>query len=90
MSSTRQKWFLDKAEQSGFRVLEKSKELELDISSPVFHKFGKNGHEGTIVGVDFKGVLEVTNRQLFIRAFEKGIGRARSFGFGLLVIQPVL
>jgi CRISPR system Cascade subunit CasE len=83
------KWFLDKAEQNGFRVIEKPKEIELDIFPPVFHELGKNGYEGTIVGVDLQGMLEVTDGGLFKKAFEKGIGRARSFGFGLLVIQPI-
>lgn len=85
-------WFERKTAQNGFKIIQESPNFELDIASPVFYskqKLSKEGDTGTIIGVDFKGVLEVTDRQLFIRAFEKGIGRARSFGFGLLVIQPI-
>lgn len=89
-------WFLCKAKQSGFRVLEQRKseanDLELDVAPPIFYskqKLTKKGDSGTIVGVDFQGALEVTGHELFKNAFEKGIGRARSFGFGLLVIQPI-
>ncbi len=79
-------WLVGRAEQNGFRILEAP---ELDISPPVFHPLAKNGYEGTVVGVDFKGALEVTKRESFRAAFEKGLGRARSFGFGLLVVQPI-
>lgn len=79
-------WFLLKAKQNGFNVLEIP---ELEITPPVFHHLSKKGHEGTIVGVDFKGILEVVDRELFKKAFEQGIGRARSFGFGLLILKPI-
>lgn len=89
-------WFLRKAQKSGFRVLKRREDVdnsfELDIAPPVFYskqKLTKNGDNGTIVGVDFRGMLEVTDHGLFKKVFESGIGRARSFGFGLLVVQPV-
>lgn len=79
-------WFIKKSGQCGFRALDQPK---LDISPPVFHRLEKDGYNGTIIGVDFKGALEVTNRELFKTAFENGIGRARSFGFGLLILKPI-
>ncbi len=79
-------WFLLKAKQNGFNVLDIP---ELEIAPPVFHHLSKKGREGTIVSVDFKGALEVVDRGLFKKAFEQGIGRARSFGFGLLILKPI-
>lgn len=79
-------WFNRKAERCGFRILENP---PLNISPPTFHGLEAKDHNGTIVGVDFKGALEVTDRKSFKEAFEKGIGRARSFGFGLLVLRPI-
>jgi CRISPR system Cascade subunit CasE len=35
------------------------------------------------------GMLRVENRDLFIESFNKGIGRGRAFGFGLLQIEPL-
>ena len=35
------------------------------------------------------GMLCVENRNLFIESFNKGIGRGRAFGFGLLQIEPL-
>jgi CRISPR system Cascade subunit CasE len=39
--------------------------------------------------VEFEGVLTVTNPADFHRTFTLGIGSAKAFGFGLLVIAPV-
>jgi CRISPR system Cascade subunit CasE len=51
--------------------------------------FVKQGHRGKHIGVDFQGVLRVTDRAAFHYAFETGIGPAKAFGFGLLMLQPV-
>lgn len=44
---------------------------------------------GTLNVVDFDGVLQVTNRGAFESAFQNGIGSAKAFGCGLLVLQPL-
>lgn len=79
-------WFLQKGDQNGFCILE---EPSLDISPPVFNRFAKGRDEGTIIGVEFKGGLKVTDYGKFINAAKKGIGRARGFGFGMLVLRPI-
>ncbi len=79
-------WFYRKAVENGFKVLAAP---EINISPPVFHRFLQAGHQSTIVGVDFRGTLEVTDKPLFKKVCGQGIGRSRSFGFGLLVIQPI-
>lgn len=38
------------------------------------------------VGVEFTGLLQVTDTQRFAHALRNGIGRAKAFGFGLLFI----
>ena len=35
------------------------------------------------------GSLEVTNPQQFFDAFVQGIGSAKAFGFGMLLIKPL-
>lgn len=80
-------WFQQKEVQCGFHVLE---EPVLEISKPVFHKLHKKEHEGVVVGVEFKGALEVANREKFLKTIHEGIGRARGFGFGLLILKPIV
>ncbi|MBN1577054.1 MAG: type I-E CRISPR-associated protein Cas6/Cse3/CasE [Chitinispirillaceae bacterium] len=80
-------WFLHKGEQHGFRILD---EPELEISPPVFHKLYRKSDEGLLVGVEFKGCLEVTNKTEFIKVACEGLGRARGFGFGMIVLKPIL
>ena len=51
-----------------------------------FHKKENRGYHG---GVQFRGVLEVTDPVKFAQAHSKGIGSAKAFGFGLLLLAPV-
>lgn len=70
----------------GFKIVE-GKPLEiLPMVENYFRKRGQSGYHG---GVQFRGTLEVTDRQKFIETYESGIGSAKSFGFGLLLLAPV-
>lgn len=86
-------WILNKSKQYGFFILDNPR---LEISPPVFHRLYKEDkklqkeYEGEIVGVEFKGGLEVNDRESFMRTLRNGIGRARGFGFGMLVIKPIM
>lgn len=51
--------------------------------------FHKPGADGLHSAVEFNGVLEVTDPQLFRKTFATGIGSAKAFGFGLLVLAPI-
>jgi CRISPR system Cascade subunit CasE len=78
-------WIVKKAEQGGFVVDEES----LQISPPLNQPFYKNGKRGNHKRVEFQGVLKVTDPDQFKETFNKGIGSAKAFGFGLLVLQPI-
>lgn len=78
-------WLFRKAEQSGFVVDDDS----LRISPPINQPFRKNGKAGNHKRVEFQGVLSVTQPETFKETFKNGIGSAKAFGFGLLVLQPV-
>ena len=85
-----QQWMIRKSELSGFQT----DIAELAITAPrkeFFYKQGdgKSSQRGMHISVDFKGVLTVTNREAFIQAFQMGIGSAKAFGFGLLMLQPL-
>lgn len=70
----------------GFRVVE---EKPLEISPMVESHFRKKEHNAYHGGVQFRGILEVTDREKFIDTYHAGIGSAKGFGFGLLLLAPV-
>lgn len=77
-------WMLRKAEQGGF-------EVEVNKLRTIPHgpdRFQKKGQAGTHTAVEFQGVLTVTDAAKFHDTFTRGIGSAKAFGFGLLVIAP--
>jgi len=51
--------------------------------------FCKPGARGVHSAVDFQGVLQVTDGPKFRETFARGIGPAKAFGFGLLVLAPL-
>lgn len=69
----------------GFRVVE---ERPLEISPMVENHFRSKGDSAYHGGVQFRGVLEVTDRERFIETYHAGIGTAKGFGFGLLLLAP--
>lgn len=77
-------WLQRKASDSGFTIVE-APEIGF-CQDQVFRK--RNGH-GVHTGVRFRGVLEVTDPPRFEAAFYKGIGSAKGFGFGMLLLQPI-
>lgn len=70
----------------GFRIVE---EKPLEISPMVENYFRKNEHAAYHGGVQFRGILEVTDQKRFKQTYEAGIGSAKGFGFGLLLLAPV-
>lgn len=53
------------------------------------HYFIKGGSVGLHTGVEFQGLLRVTEPDKFRDAFARGIGSAKAFGFGMLVLAPL-
>ncbi len=80
------RWLAGKAQQHGFR-LDEAAPLAIDeIGS---HLFVRKAKTGTHFGVRFRGTLHVVDRERFIHAFHRGIGSAKAFGFGMLLLQPI-
>ncbi|MBQ9405638.1 MAG: type I-E CRISPR-associated protein Cas6/Cse3/CasE [Desulfovibrio sp.] len=81
------RWLKAKGVQHGF-CLEDAVPLAVDPAGR--HPFHRRGDEGLHVGVRFRGVLNVTDKERFADAFRHGIGSAKGFGFGMLILKPVL
>lgn len=79
-------WLDRKAEAGGFRI---RKDRPLEIGPMVENHFRKDGQSAYHGGVQFRGVLEVVDRDKFVETYHAGIGGAKSFGFGLLLLAPV-
>ncbi len=60
-----------------------------EASAPIKETFYKNGTKGVHSAVEFRGVLNVVDRQKFVDAYRRGIGSAKGFGFGLLLLKPL-
>jgi len=78
-------WLDRKAVAGGFRVDPAS----LVVGAPQTEVFNKNGRRGTHVAVDFQGILQVHDLPIFTESFQHGIGSAKGFGYGLLMLEPV-
>ena len=80
-------WFIDRASSSwGFSVSSHCLEI-VKTTVQIFEK--KEGQMVTHGSATLKGELTVIDRERFLSSFTKGIGRGRTFGFGLLRIVPI-
>lgn len=70
----------------GFKIID---EKPLEIGRMYENYFKKGEHTGFHGGVKFKGFLEVTDPVAFKQTFYKGIGGAKGFGFGLMLLAPI-
>lgn len=82
----RRAWLHGKAAQHGFRL---DDTVPLSVEEAGSQVFLRRTRPGTHIGVRFRGRLLVTDRERFIQAFHHGIGSAKAFGFGLLLLQPL-
>ncbi len=79
-----------KGDEGGFTV-DESTLRTFSRGREYFEKRDQNGHRmtGLHSAVEFEGVLTVTDPAKFYGSFTRGIGSAKAFGFGLLVIAPI-
>jgi len=78
-------WFSEKSPGFGFEVMSGS----LSVSDTDVLEFTKEGKHVVLGKAVCTGRLKVTDRQLFIKSFENGLGKGKAFGFGLLQIVPL-
>ena len=81
-------WLRRKAETSSFTVDEAS--LKIVREGREWFGIEKRSQNGVHHSVDFSGILKINDRACFTEHYPKGIGSAKSFGFGLLMLAPLL
>lgn len=80
-----EKWFMEKARAHGFELVPET----LQTNRITVDNFKKGNASVTLGKANLGGILSVTDKELFARAVQKGIGRGKAFGCGLLQIVPV-
>ncbi len=78
-------WLQRKADAGGFQINVDSLRT-IPRGREFFHKGGRS--HGTHTAVEFQGELTVHNPTQFRITVASGIGSAKAFGFGLLVLAP--
>jgi CRISPR system Cascade subunit CasE len=78
-------WLERKAAQGGFSI--DLNQTQMIPRGPMVSF--KKDHACTHSAVDFRGHLSVIDRPKFLAAFIQGIGSAKAFGFGLLLLKPL-
>jgi CRISPR system Cascade subunit CasE len=78
-------WLRRKGEVGGFIADEET--VQTILLGPAWFQ-GRQGR-AVLSCVDYRGMLRVTDRPRFERAFQRGIGSAKAFGLGMLVIVPL-
>ena len=82
-------WMTKKGKTHGFTVVrdEKRKLLKFQAEGYRWHALSKKGRSAGFSSVDFEGEIEVTDPVPFVEALFKGIGRAKAFGCGLMLVR---
>ena len=78
-------WFTRKFTDAGCEL----QGLETTAPRKLQFRKGAGTHSGTVYSVDASGTLSVSDETRFRVAFDAGIGPAKGFGFGLLLLQPI-
>lgn len=81
------KWLLERSEKLGFSVPERS--LIIDDYFKLTSRQSRSGRQLHFGVLDYSGVLEITEPPLFLQSLYSGIGPAKAFGCGLLLIRPL-
>lgn len=85
-----QEWLMERAERSGFRILEaEDKAPALVVSDREVKKFSRGSATVTLSTARFDGRLEVTDAALLRQVLTAGIGPAKGYGCGLLTLARV-
>lgn len=86
-----EQWLLDRAGKLGFRI-NPSKygddESDLAVVDRKVQRFNRKNTRVTVATATFEGQLEVADPATLRRSLTFGIGRAKSYGCGLLTLAP--
>lgn len=80
-----EKWLYDRAPKYGFVLPEGS----FRVVQREVRQFQRQRNQVTLGIATFEGILEVTDKMLFIKTLTQGMGRAKAYGCGMLTIAKM-
>lgn len=92
--SALEKWLVEKGKHNGFELVRARKwgvrePLIFQAESYRWHAMPKKGRSAGFSTVDFEGELKVTDSELFKTMLFNGVGPAKAFGCGLMLVRPI-
>lgn len=90
MNKNLETWLAGRSERLGFAMVRNPKgRLKFQAEGYQWHALPKKGKDAGFSSVDFEGVIEVTDAELFTKVLIDGIGPAKGFGCGLMLVRRV-
>lgn len=84
-------WLTDRGKTHGFTVVRDDKRdlLKFQAEGYRWHALPKKGRTAGFSSIDFEGEIEVTDLAPFVEALFTGIGPAKAFGCGLMLVRRI-
>lgn len=84
------KWLIDRSQKLGFSLTKLDADnYNLEIKQRDIKKFMREGKETTVSMATFEGVLKVEDKEVFLNSMVNGIGRAKSYGCGMITVARI-
>lgn len=77
-----EQWLSEQGSLGGFRIVQSTFDAYREHLL-----LGRSGNKIQFRSVDFSGVLEVTEPDIFLKKMEQGYGKCRAFGCGLMLVK---
>lgn len=82
-------WLKVRAEKNGFIFSDGEDGKEIRVEGYQIHRFFRKGKETNFSSLDFTGTLSVINPNLFKKILFNGLGPAKAFGCGLMLVRRI-
>jgi CRISPR system Cascade subunit CasE len=91
MDNALETWFAGRCERLGCAMVQDDSKgrLKFQAEGYQWHALPRKGRDAGFSSVDFEGEVEVTDAELFSKALFDGIGPAKGFGCGLMLVRRV-
>ncbi|HOP48602.1 MAG TPA: type I-E CRISPR-associated protein Cas6/Cse3/CasE [Desulfobacteraceae bacterium] len=86
-----EEWLSNKGKNSGFVIAidERQKRLKFQAEGYHWHAIPQKGRSAGFSSIDFEGEIKVTDSTQFVSALFTGIGSAKAFGCGLMLVKRI-
>lgn len=84
------RWLAERGERNGFSIAtNQDDEPMLQATGYHWHALPQKGRNAGYASMDYEGELTVTEPTAFLKLLNQGIGRAKAFGCGLMLVKRV-